>query len=196
MRDMQIDVRGLTARARRWVRKRVATGEINLGFITFAMESNDPERTAARKLVIQLRDKRVFHSNDCCDGCVKNSMESLQQVREILVKSQVDLADLHDGQLFWLTDYILVTIKAFLTWEERSRVGQPHGRDPEHHYRDHDHTQQYIRQLDVVRAHSRVAIAAIAALAEMDLDGLPGEQMQKALSLTAEPKYLLTEPSK
>src|SRR5689334_5380260 len=101
MRDMQIDVRGLTARARRWINKRVATGQINLGFISFVMHSNDPERTAARKLLIQLRDKRVFNSNDCCDGCVKNSIESLQQVREILVKSQVDLADLHDGQLFW-----------------------------------------------------------------------------------------------
>jgi len=190
---MRIDVRGLKARARRWIKKRVTSGEINLGFITFQMETNDPERTGARELVIRLRDKRVFNASDCCDDCVKNSIESLQDVRQILVEAQVQLANLHEGQLFWLMDYVLVTLKAFLTWEERSRAGHPHGDNPDQHYRDRDRTDAYIRQLDVVRAHTRAAFAAFAAIAEMDLQNLPGGQLDEALALTAQPKYLLTD---
>jgi len=191
--DLKVDVRGLTSRARRWTNKRVTKVEVNLGFIKFGLEVNDPERTAARELVFRLRDRRVLTAEECCGDCVRNSMVSLQEVRSSIVDAQEKLANLHDGQLFWLLDYILVTIRAFLTWEERSRVGQPHGGDVEAHYKDFDNARRFRSQLDLVRAHARVALNAIGTVAEVDLDTLPGPKFQDALARTAEPKYLLSD---
>lgn len=118
---MRIDVRDLVRRASRWANARVEGTTLNLGFASLRLAPHDLERTAARQLVIRLRDKRVFTASDCCDSCVKNSMDALQDVRNILVESQVQLANLHDGQLFWLIDYGRQTIRAFLTWEEQIR---------------------------------------------------------------------------
>ncbi|MBI1944529.1 MAG: hypothetical protein HYS27_02465 [Deltaproteobacteria bacterium] len=187
---MRVDVRDLVSRARRWVSARVGGATITTGFISFPLVANDPERTAARQLVIRLRDKRVFTASDCCDGCVKNSIAALQEVRKILVEAQVQLANSHGGQLFWCTDYMRETIRAFLTWEERVRAAdRPDARAPDEHYRDQVQTRRYIEQLDVLRAHVRVAMTGIAKIAEMELP----EHAKADDVIAAAPQHLLID---
>ena len=186
---MQIDVRDSVRRAGRWANVRTEGLVINTGFVSFRLTPLDCERTAARQLVVRLRDKRVFTASDCGDSCVQNSIDSLQGVREILVEAQAQLADLHDGQLFWLTDYARQTIRAFLTWEEQVRSAGGVDRPVGEHYRDPKRTREYIEQLDILRAHVRRAMTGIAGIANMELP----PQGRAELELVMERRHLLLD---
>lgn len=191
MASLVIDVRDLVRRARRWLKTRAEGATVNTGFISFPLTVNKAERTAARKLLIRLRDKRVFTAEDCCDDCVRNSIASLQDVRAILVGQQADLADHHEGQLFWVIDYMLATIRAFLTWDERTRADSASDSNADTYDRERGRTHHYIEQLDVLRAHVRTALQGMAVIAEIDLPSAPTNRELTALA--RQPRYLLTE---
>ncbi len=165
---------------------------ISTSGISFQIRATDPERDAARKLLIRLRDRRVFTAFDCCDGCVRNTLASLIEVRKILVDTQVELHNLHDADLFWVVDYLRLTIRDFLSWEERLRAAAINPGNSratsEELYVDPVYQAVYIAALDVVRAHARAALAAMAELADMTLpDGraMPALVASSVLGLDA-----------
>jgi hypothetical protein len=192
-RGVAIEVQDLLSRAQHWVDAAHSTGTVNAGFVSFALVVDDAERVAARPLVIRLRDKRVFNADDCCEGCVTNSISSLQEVRKALVDVQVGLADQRDGQLFWVLDWMLAVIRAFLTWEERVRATDDGVREASEHYRSMDRTRHTIDQLDVVRAHLRVALNAIANVASLDVPVLATARLPEPSKIVAETRHVLSK---
>lgn len=170
-----VNVGSLTQRARQWIGRRIAGATVSATGVSFQIRATDPERDAARKLFIRLRDRRVFNAFDCCDNCVRNTLASLQEVRKILVESQVEVANFHDGDLFWIADYLRLIIREFLSWEERLRAALgPAQASKEELYIDPVYRAAYIKSLDTVRAHARAALEALADVSQMKLpDGHP-----------------------
>jgi hypothetical protein len=60
--------------------------------------------------MIRLPDKRVLDSKECCDDCIKKSLESIQAIRAILIDKQFNLSHVHDGSVYLLSN----------SWRKRS----------------------------------------------------------------------------
>ena len=156
--------------------KRVTGAQIRLPGFTFTVAPVDLEVKAARQLVIWLGDRRVLNASECCDGCIDRSLASLLKIREHLVQQQVELADLSDGILFFLVEFIVQGLRQFLTYEERLKAefGDEHHspRSPNSH-RPHLLRENYFAALKTLRAHISGAAEQISTIAGMSLPGIP-----------------------
>ena len=66
-------------------------------------------------------------------------------------------------------------------------------REPSEHYRSMDRTRHTINQLDVVRAHLRVALNALASVANLDVPALKTARLPDPAKLVAETRYVLSK---
>ncbi|OGS38606.1 MAG: hypothetical protein A2506_11920 [Elusimicrobia bacterium RIFOXYD12_FULL_66_9] len=123
-----LDMRSLLVRAMKLPVK-VDGLSLSLPFLGISVKPDDAEKKAAREIVIRLADKRVLNAFECCDGCIRNALASLQEIRGVLVEKQVALTDKTDSGLFLLCEMMLEAIRQFLTFTER--------RDPERHREDY-----------------------------------------------------------
>ena len=73
---------------------------ITLPFVEVSVKPDDIERKVAREVVIRLADRRVLNAFECCDGCIDSALESLQEIRQIIVDKQVELSRRSDGVLY------------------------------------------------------------------------------------------------
>jgi hypothetical protein len=150
-------------------KKHIDGVSINLPFISVTVKATDIERKVARELLIRLSDKRVLSSKECCDNCIDSSLASLQEIRKILVDSQVNLSDFHDGGLYILVELMVEGLRQFLTIEERLRI------DPclketaniSDHWRPIDIREKYFEILKQLRFHFHSCLTQIATIAEM-----------------------------
>jgi hypothetical protein len=74
---------------------------------------NDRERQVAREIVIRLKDRRVLSAGECCDTCIDHVVASLQEIRKILVKKQLELSDVQEGPLYLLVDMMALGVRRF-----------------------------------------------------------------------------------
>ena len=156
MRDLeppfQFDLSALIQQARRTFQKRVEGVSISLPFVSFSVRPDDREKRVAREIVIRMADRRVLNAFECCDGCIDQALASLQEIRGLLVDKQVELADLTDGPLYLLIDFMREGIRQFLTFEQ-----QLGGRDPSPPYRGphrgREVQERYFAGLEALRAH-------------------------------------------
>ncbi len=122
MRDVtppfQFDLTGLIAKVRQL--PRVVDGvTIKLPFISISVKPDDKERRIAREIVIRMADRRVLNAFECCDNCIDHALESLREIRRLLVDKQVELSDGADGALYLLLEAMAESIRQFSTFEQR-----------------------------------------------------------------------------
>jgi hypothetical protein len=115
----------LISSARRKLNTRIDGVSISLPFISFRVRPNDLEQRVAREIVIRMADKRVLNASECCDNCIDQALESLQQIREFLVSKQVELSHALDSPLYLLIEFQLEAIRQFLTFEQRLNASSP-----------------------------------------------------------------------
>lgn len=166
----KFDMTKLLARARRHVGSRLGDVTLNLPFVSIAVSPKDRERQMARELVIRLKDRRVLSAWECCDNCIDNALDSLQEIRAALVDREVQLSDAQDGPLYLLIEAMLLGIRQFLTYEELLKRGDdtpPHPRFGDFH-RPPDVRQAYFDALEVLRGHLSRCLGQMAAIAGMD----------------------------
>ncbi len=118
----QFDITDVLKRMRRITNKHLGNVTLNLPFVSVDVSVKDREKQVAREIVIRLKDRRVLSAYECCDGCIDQALASLQEIRAILVDSQVGLSDLHDGPLCLHIDAMLSGIRQFVTFEQRLRT--------------------------------------------------------------------------
>jgi hypothetical protein len=167
----QFDLSTLLHKARRTFQKRVEGISISLPFLSFSVQPEDRERRVARELVIRLADRRVLNAFECCDGCIDQALASLQEIRALLVDKQIELADLSDGALYLLIDFMREGIRQFLTFEQQlgGRDGSPPYRGP---HRRREVQELYFAGLEALRAHLHRCLIQVAAIADMEIPGI------------------------
>lgn len=158
-RPFPLDIGGIVRRARQ-LSVKVDGVSIELPFVSVSVEVADVEQAAAREIVIRLADKRVLNANECCDGCVRSAIDSLQDIRRLLVDKQVELSDHHGGALYLILETMLQAIRAFLTFSEAL--------DPRP-----AHLDEYRASLGALRGHLYRSLSQVAAIARMDIPTIP-----------------------
>ncbi len=133
---------------------------ITLPFVEVSVKPDDIERKVAREVVIRLADRRVLNAFECCDGCIDSALESLQEIRQIIVDKQVELSRRSDGVLYLLLDSIRDSIRQFLTFEQR--LGK----------RSIKNRELYFAGLEMLRAHIHRGLLQVSKIAEMEIPGI------------------------
>ncbi len=132
---------------------------ISLPFVSIRAKPDRVERDVAREVVIRLADKRVLNAWECCDGCVKNAMDSIQEIRSFLVEMEVKLKDNTSSALYLLIEFMLEGVRQFLTFTES--LGERHDRT------------DYFGALKVLRPHLFRCLSQIAVVADMEIPQIP-----------------------
>jgi hypothetical protein len=135
---------------------------ITLPFAEIKVSVDKVERTVAREVVIRLADRRVLNSEECCDGCIRDALASLQEIRKIVLDKQVELSDKTDGTLYILLDTVREAIRQFLTFEQR--LDQ---------YHQAEARELYFAGLEAIRAHILRTLIQIAKIAALDTRNVP-----------------------
>jgi hypothetical protein len=164
----QFDLAALIQKARRIFSKRVEGVSVSLPFVSFSVRPDDREKRVAREIVIRLADRRVLTAAECCDGCIDQALASLQEIRTLLVDQQVELADLTDGALYLLLDFMREGIRQFLTFEQRLGGGRAPSRRQGRH-REHEAQQLYFAGLEALRAHLHRCLLQVAGIADVEI---------------------------
>lgn len=142
-------------KARQHLNDRVTGVTINLPFISFPISPQDTEQKIAKEIVIRLADRRVLNAFECCDECIEQALNSLQEIRRFLVDKQVELMNLSDGGLYLLIEFQIEGIRQFLTFEENLNSVQ-----------DRD---EYLAALEMLRQHLFRCLVQISKIADIDI---------------------------
>jgi len=145
---------------------------ISLPFIEVSIKPDKTERKVAREIVIRLADRRVLTSAECCDNCIDQALASLQEIRQIIVDKQVELADKTDTALYVLLDSIRDSIRQFLTFQQRLTDKRMVDHKPSGFYRTAQSRELYFAGLEMLRAHIHRTLLQIGKIA--DMPGIPG----------------------
>lgn len=157
------------ARLWRTVGGRVSDFTLNLPFVSVAFSPKNREREIAREIVIRLKDRRVLSARECCDNCIDQALNSLQEIRRTLVDKQAELSDMQDGQLYAVLEAMALGIRQFLTYEEQLLRNAddlpPHSRMSDF---PPNVRQAYFEALELLRGHLSRCLGQVAALAGMN----------------------------
>ena len=132
---------------------------INLPFISFSIKVDELESNIAREILIRLEDKRVLTAFECCDDCIKSSIDSIQNIRKFLVDKQVQLSHKQDSPLFILIKLQTEAIRQFLTFEENLVINRD----------QYAIRQRYFEALEMLRAHLIRCLNEISKIAKIKL---------------------------
>ncbi len=134
---------------------------ITLPFVEVNVKVDNIERKVAREVVIRLADRRVLNAFECCDSCIKNALQSLQEIRQIIVDKQVELSGKTDGVLYLLLDSIRDAIRQFLTFEQRLSSRS-----------DFEQRDLYFAGLEMLRAHIHRTLIQVSKIADLEIPGI------------------------
>jgi len=167
----QFDITDVLKRMRRLGRNRLGDVTLNLPFISIGVSPKDREKQVAREIIIRLRDRRVLSASECCDDCIDRALASLQEIRRLLVDKQVDLSDVEDGPLFLLIEAMTVSIRQFLTFEQRLQAMEqlPANKLRSDVQRPANVRQAYFNGLEILRGHLSRCVGQVAVVAGMNL---------------------------
>src|SRR5688572_8758993 len=107
----RFDISGLLATVAQNPNARATAVPITLPFVSVMSDPTDRERRLAGELVVQLRDRRVLQSRECCDGCIDDALRSLQEIRSELVRAQLQLVGDEGVILGQLVELMLIGIR-------------------------------------------------------------------------------------
>ncbi len=166
----RFDLRALFSRFRALPVDVEATLEIALPGFRLRVKRDDVERRVASELVIRLADRRVLNATECCDSCVDQSLQSIQEIRRLLVDKQVELARKPESALLLLIEMMLEAIRQFLTFEQRlsaghdSEDGLPDRRRA--WLRDSEARRVYFALFERLRGHLNRTMLQVAAIGD------------------------------
>ncbi len=174
-KTFQIDLRKQLAEMRRRFNNRITGVEVNVPGFTFCLDPTDPEKKAAREIVIFLKDRRVLNSKECCDNCIDKSLSSLMKIREFLVERQLQVGILEfgaSGPLYLMTEFTLEAIRQFLTYHEqleRDSAGMESESSIPDFRRPRDIRESYFEALNRLRSHLHRCVHQIRIIADIEL---------------------------
>jgi hypothetical protein len=119
MIPFQFNIRDVLSKMRRLAKNRVGAVTLNLPFFSISVSPNDREKQIARELIVRLKDRRVLSASECCDDCIDQALNSLQEIRRLLVDRQVALSDMPDSPVYLLIEAMALGIRQFLTYEQK-----------------------------------------------------------------------------
>ena len=166
----RINLREVVNRASRLFGSKVGDVTLNLPFVSVGVKPEDAERVVAREIVIRLKDRRVLSASECCDGCIESALQSIGEIRGIIVDKQVELSGRSDGPLYLVLEAMVQGIRDFQTYEElinRPEVAVPHPRFGVIE-RPHDLKEAYFSALEVLRGHISRCLDQVCAIGMID----------------------------
>lgn len=141
-----------------------------LPFVTILANPSAFERKIANDLLISLGDRRVLSSSECCDNCIDQALQSLQEIRSLLLECRLKLAEEQCGILCRLMELMLTSIRQFLTFEqslEIARIGELDSSSE--FYRLPEERQIYFDALEQLRGHLSRCMGQISVVADLNL---------------------------
>lgn len=168
--EFKFDILILLKKEKTEAQKHVDGVTIRLPFLSFSVKPSDIEKSIARELLIRLTDKRVLSSKECCDDCIDYSLASLQEIRKVLVESQIKLSSYHSDALYLLIEIMAEGVRQFITFEESIKIDTLLRNDSivKSLYRPQDIRQKYFSALEKLRFHIHSCLSQIALLADME----------------------------
>lgn len=136
--NLKFNVSSILRKAKNLPKPKIKGITVNLPFLSVDLVPSDEENKIAREVLIRLRDKRVLVAWQCCDNCIKHALDSIQEIRSLLVGKQVEIAN-EESALFIIFDLMLAGIRQFLTLTER--------------YDPHFNKEEFQDALNILRGH-------------------------------------------
>jgi hypothetical protein len=134
---------------------KVDSVSVRLPGISISLSPTKQEKLIAKEIILFIRHKRVIDYKECCDTCIKNSLQSLLEIKNFLVMKQMEISDL-ESPLFLLTDFALFGVNKFLTYTESF---------------DTDfNRKEYFEALNILRGHLIRTFDQIAVVAKLPQD--------------------------
>ena len=144
---------------------RVDSVSVRLPGISISLSPTKQEKLIAKEIILFIRHKRVIDSKECCDNCIRNSLQSLLEIKNFLIMKQMEISDV-ESLLFLLTDFALFGVNKFLTYTESF--------DPD------INREQYFEALNILRGHLIRTFDQIAVVAKLPQDyGFRHDLIQK-----------------
>lgn len=166
MRDMKapfrFDIAGLITRFRSLPIDTEATVTVGLPGLRITAKVDDVERRVARELVIRLADRRVLNAWECCETCIERALDSVQEIRRLLIDKQVELAKRTRSPLYLLLELMAEGIRQVLTFEET--IGRDDGTLPSFIAQE-----RYFAGLEALRAHIYRTMIQVATVADVEI---------------------------
>jgi len=150
--ELIFDVSSILQKVNRLPKPKVKGVSINLPFLSIDFTVSNDERKIAKEIMIRLKDKRVLDSWQCCGSCIKHAVDSIQDIRALLVDKQVELSN-ENSALFILCDLMLYGIRQFLTLAE--------------FYKPFANKTEYQEALDILRGHLLRCLDEIAKIGDV-----------------------------
>ena len=173
----RFNLNSLVTQARNAFKTRVGSVTLSLPFVSFNVSPRDVEKQVAREIVIRMADRRVLNAYECCDDCIDQAIRSLQEIRQLLVDKQVELAEVSDGALYMLVELQLEAIRQFITFEQklREREWGPETRQFCRSCLHHPHGQHesYFAALEMLRRHLYRCLSQVARIADVTIPKIP-----------------------
>jgi hypothetical protein len=170
MQQFKLNFENQFQKAKQLFNKKVGDVTINLPFISVGINPRDTEQKVAKEITIRLADRRVLNAKECCDNCIDNALESLQEIRSNLVDKQVELSDHTDGILYLLIEFMLEAIRQFLTFEQQLRSSLPDKKmkHPEF-WRTGEIREEYFDSLEILRSHLHRCLIQVSTIADFEI---------------------------
>lgn len=177
----QFDFRDLTNEAKRRFGNRVGDVTISLPFLSFSVKPTNLDKEVAREITIRLKNRRVLDSRECCDNCIDEALGSLQSIRGLLVDQQVKLSHATQGPLYLVSEYMLESIRQFLTFKQKlDQLDEGADVDaPSSFRRQPDIREKYFAALEMLRGHLNPCRVQVAAIADVTLPDFSSDQGYK-----------------
>lgn len=171
---------------------RKPTVQLSVPYMTVLVSPRSVERAMAAEIIVKSMDRRVLSAQECCDGCIRDALRSLQEFRAELLSQKTQLASTPDSSLAQILELMLVAIRQFLTFEQRI------SRERVENVRPNSSVdvgrQAYFDALELLRGHLSRCLGQVAMIACLRLpsDGLiGGYQGPWPLDAYAKPNLLM-----
>jgi hypothetical protein len=154
--NLRFDFTEFSKRLNKYSKKvKVESVSVRLPGISISLSPTKQEKLIAKEIILFIRHKRVIDSKECCDTCIKNSLQSLLEIKNFLVMKQMEISDV-ESPLFLLTDFALFGVNKFLTYTESF--------DPD------VSREEYFKALNIIRGHLIRTFDQIAVVAKLPQD--------------------------
>jgi len=109
--------------------------------LNFSFDPSQDEKNIGKEIFVCIRASRVLNSKECCDTCVKEALDSLKDMRKIIVEMErklVYVSDI-DSPIHLLLEYAASGIRQFQTYTQ--------------FYTPKENEREYMEALTILRVH-------------------------------------------
>lgn len=169
MKPMEFDFSQFFTPLNNLISRNLKGVSINILGITFSFDYSKDDEKIAKEILVFLADKRVLNSKECCDNCIKDSIESILDIRKFLVQKQIELIGYETQPLFLIVEFLLETVRQFLTHSEKIKksyaAAHSQKSDLIMHYGEKE---AFFSALEIFRTHIHSCFVQIAKIAKIN----------------------------